>query len=458
MLPLYAGVDYNSEIQPIFDNSCISCHTDGGTYFGGLDLSSYSEVIEGGNSGNTIVPFDSENSLLWQYVNSSYMPPYGSGIDLLTSSQIDLIAQWIDEGALFEPEEDPIEGRWIPSGFNNVMYEFLNGLRYTYYCPDENGCDETYWNSLNTSDAIPNPNPYDANLYILTINLFFGNEANYTLDWRCEGQVVDFYYDEDDITEGLHSTMYRLSFDYFNSECFENSNECSLTTDDILGPYYFEDAPFRNIIAHEDEPGQRLYISGRIKQNNCENNISGTLIELWQANDEGCYGIVEDCNTGNPEDDYFNLRGKFFSDVNGNYTFESILPGYYGSRPRHIHIKITTPGEEVLVSQLYFENDPYCENDQWCQDAEDRIILLEENESGLHGEIDLIINSTDNGIVLGDLNFDNLINVQDIVLLAGIILNDINPIDFQIYAANVNNDDVVDVLDIIQIINIILSK
>ena len=59
------------------------------------------------------------------------------------------------------------------------------------------------------------------------------------------------------------------------------------------------------------------------------------LIEIWQANDEGCYGIVENCDTGNPENDYFNLRGKFFSDSNGDYSFESILPGYYGSRPRH---------------------------------------------------------------------------------------------------------------------------
>ena len=59
ILPLYAQTDYNSDIQPIFNNKCISCHIDGGTYFGGLDLSSYSEVMEGGDSGNTIVPFDS---------------------------------------------------------------------------------------------------------------------------------------------------------------------------------------------------------------------------------------------------------------------------------------------------------------------------------------------------------------------------------------------------------------
>ena len=55
------------------------------------------------------------------------------------------------------------------------------------------------------------------------------------------------------------------------------------------------------------------------------------------------------------------------------------------------------------------------------------------------------------------MDSDNLINVQDIVLLVGIILNDFNPIDFQIYSGNVNNDGAIDVLDIIQIINIILS-
>ncbi|MDB3868801.1 hypothetical protein N9263_01915, partial [Candidatus Marinimicrobia bacterium] len=482
IFPLYANVDYNFEIQPIFDNNCISCHIDGGTYFGGLDLSSYSEVMEGGNSGNTIVPFDHENSLLWQYVNSGYMPAYGSGVDPLTADQINLIAQWIDEGALLESNE--IEGRWLPGGYGNTMYEFIDGLRYTYFCDDYNNvCDSTYWNSLDTSNAIPNPNPYSVDGHTLSIDIFFGNIATYSLDYRCDGQVVDFYYDEDDDFEGFHSSMFRLNFDYINSDCnicsiynqgycswisecewnydldvcFENYDECSLTTDDILGPYYFEDAPFRSVIAHANEPGQRLFISGNIKQNDCENSISGSLIEIWQANDEGCYGIVEDCDTGNPENDYFNLRGKFFSDVNGDYTFESILPGYYGSRPRHIHIKITTPDEEVLVSQLYFENDPYCENDQWCQDADDRIISLVEDEFGVNGEMNLIMNSSENGISLGDINFDGVINVQDIVLLVGIIIDDSMINDFQMFAGNINSDSSIDILDIVQLVNIILN-
>ena len=347
-----------------------------------------------------------------------------------------------------------IEGRWHLVGYEDlVMYEFVDtepfadaGWRYTLYSIDGNFGD--------LDDAGGSPSPYSIVDDIITIDLFFGNIVSYRVDYRCDGQVVDFVYIPEEI---IHSTLFREDFDYFNSECFENSNECSLTTDDILGPYYFEDAPFRSVIAHENEPGQRLFISGIVKQNDCEHSISGSLIELWQANDEGCYGIVEDCDTGNPENDYFNLRGKFFSDSNGNYSFESILPGYYGSRPRHIHIKITTPNGQVLVSQLYFENDPYCENDQWCQDANDRIISLQENEFGLYGTMNLIMNSVEDGIVLGDLNFDSLINILDVVSLVGIIIDGSTLDDFQVYAGDLNNDNILNVLDIIQLVNIILN-
>ena len=95
-------VDYIAQIQPIFDNNCTSCHVNGGTYSGGLDLSSYTETMEGGSSGNTIVPSDHSNSVLYNRINlpesdQEFMPKNGSS---LSQSDIDLIAQWIDEGAL----------------------------------------------------------------------------------------------------------------------------------------------------------------------------------------------------------------------------------------------------------------------------------------------------------------------------------------------------------------------
>ena len=95
---LFAQVDYETQIQTIFNSNCTSCHIDGGAYYGGLDLSSYDSLMAGGNSGAVIVPSDHANSYLWQRVNNGEMPP-GNNPDL-SSDEINLIAQWIDEGAL----------------------------------------------------------------------------------------------------------------------------------------------------------------------------------------------------------------------------------------------------------------------------------------------------------------------------------------------------------------------
>ena len=97
ILPLYAEVDYNSEIQPIFNARCTGCHGASG----GLNLYSYENLMNGSNSGDVVIPYDHSSSILWQYVNSGFMPP---GNNDLTLAQIDLIAQWIDEGARPEIE------------------------------------------------------------------------------------------------------------------------------------------------------------------------------------------------------------------------------------------------------------------------------------------------------------------------------------------------------------------
>ena len=134
---------------------------------------------------------------------------------------------------------EQIDGRWIPSGFSNTMYEFIDsepfaeaGLRYTYYCPNDNGCDASYWDSVDISNAIPNPNPYWVNGNNLVIDLFFGNEATYDIEFRCDGEVVDFYYDEDDFGDGLHSTMYKLGFDDFNNDCLDTNPDYCLCTEE----------------------------------------------------------------------------------------------------------------------------------------------------------------------------------------------------------------------------------
>ena len=107
------NVDYSTQIQPIFNSSCTNCHG----VSGGLNLTTYDNVMNGGNSGDVVIPYDYENSLLWQYVDSGEMPP--SATDL-TQAQIDLIAQWIDEGALAEPYE-PLLGDVNDDGTVNIL-------------------------------------------------------------------------------------------------------------------------------------------------------------------------------------------------------------------------------------------------------------------------------------------------------------------------------------------------
>ena len=102
---LVGQVDYNTQIQTIFNNSCTSCHLYG--HNSGLNLTTYSTTMTGGNSGSVIVAGDHANSELYNRITlpetaNGDMPPTGS----LSQSDIDLIAQWIDEGALEVP---PVE-------------------------------------------------------------------------------------------------------------------------------------------------------------------------------------------------------------------------------------------------------------------------------------------------------------------------------------------------------------
>ena len=90
-------VDYSTEIQPIFNSNCTVCH--GGS--GGLFLSSYTGLMTGGNSGAVINSGNSAESYLWQRINNGEMPP-GNNPDL-SESEVNLIAQWINEGANENP-------------------------------------------------------------------------------------------------------------------------------------------------------------------------------------------------------------------------------------------------------------------------------------------------------------------------------------------------------------------
>ena len=55
--------------------------------------------------------------------------------------------------------------------------------------------------------------------------------------------------------------------------------------------------------------------------------------------------------------------------------------------------------------------------------------------------------------LIGDINFDNDVNIIDVIALVNIILS-----NNECYECDLNNDDLINILDIISLVNIILNK
>ena len=223
---LFAQIDYTTQIQTIFTNSCTSCHMYGNAS-GGLNLTSYLSVMTNSNSGASVVPGDHANSLLWQRVNSGEMPP-GNNPDL-SSDEINLIAQWIDEGALeVASDSTSIEGRWLLEQYSNTMYEFDGDVRLTYLC-NADVCDSTYWNSLDTSDALPTQNPYTFINDTLTIDLHSGNYFVEVVTFLCDGNVIDF--------NSQQTNLHRIGTDF--DECEDYNGQQLDISNAINNPEQF---------------------------------------------------------------------------------------------------------------------------------------------------------------------------------------------------------------------------
>jgi len=101
-----SGVTYATDIKPIFDTSCVKCHS-GDKPKAHLHLDTLAGVLKGTKMGPVVKPGDSANSFLVKSVAhavkdpDAWMPPphNKAGIKELTPEQIGLIRAWIDQGA-----------------------------------------------------------------------------------------------------------------------------------------------------------------------------------------------------------------------------------------------------------------------------------------------------------------------------------------------------------------------
>ena len=88
---------------------------------------------------------------------------------------------------------------------------------------------------------------------------------------------------------------------------------------------------------------------------------------------------------------------------------------------------------------------------------QDGIIQYANNEIDFEWMLYVINELIGSNYTLGDINFDNAIDILDVVLMVNIILGILEPYEFKFLASDLNLDGVINVLDIVQIVNIILD-
>jgi hypothetical protein len=138
--PAAGKVDFAKDIKPIFERSCIQCHSTPEVIVtmnrarnrGGLSLSSREEALRGGNNiGIVIVPGKSAESPLIHLVSGfpdkktqvPAMPPREK--DRLSKEEIGKLRAWIDQGAVWpkmkgEMTVEPKKGGKHPEGGGRV--------------------------------------------------------------------------------------------------------------------------------------------------------------------------------------------------------------------------------------------------------------------------------------------------------------------------------------------------
>jgi protocatechuate 3,4-dioxygenase beta subunit len=129
------------------------------------------------------------------------------------------------------------------------------------------------------------------------------------------------------------------------------------TPEQTEGPYFTPDSPRRRDLVEAGMAGRRLSVTGFVLGTDCR-PVPRALLDFWQADAAGEY-----------DNEGYRLRGHQLTDSRGRFRLQTVLPGLYPGRTRHIHVKVQRPRGEVLTTQLYFPGEPRNAGDGIFDDA-----------------------------------------------------------------------------------------
>ncbi|HEV8343805.1 MAG TPA: intradiol ring-cleavage dioxygenase [Candidatus Binatia bacterium] len=118
-----------------------------------------------------------------------------------------------------------------------------------------------------------------------------------------------------------------------------------ITPSQTAGPFFKPRSPERRSLLEPGMQGTRIVLQGQVLSTKCK-PISRALVDFWHANANGVYD-----NAG------YRLRGHQFTDAEGRYRLETVVPGLYPGRTRHFHVRVQAASRPILTTQLYFSGE-----------------------------------------------------------------------------------------------------
>lgn len=91
-----ATVSFAHDVLPIIESRCINCHG-GERVEKGLNLKTYIDMMAGSENGPVVTAGNAADSKLVELITNQKMPKRGPK---LTPPQVELIMQWVNQGAL----------------------------------------------------------------------------------------------------------------------------------------------------------------------------------------------------------------------------------------------------------------------------------------------------------------------------------------------------------------------
>ena len=411
------SVNYESEIQPIWDINCSGCHMYPEAS-GGLSLSSYEALMQGANSGPVVIPGFHAISSLYDRITreeseNGDMPPTGS----LSQSQIDLIVSWIDEGALPEGETEEILGCMDPNAINCM--QVIDQL----YFPECSTCD----NGLYDPNVVGGEAFCDWYMNVAVPESTIQVSDGCNLDCSSADNEALLYtasFCANCLASNTCNNMDPIILYNFNLEIFPDPPTCLLDCD-FMDPvpcdnYYNPNATEDNgLCMYSDVPSDEEFI---ITETDSGFGLDWSLftppVDILQYVLQRCIDIDGDTD-GDGELEYDNclmLIQPNSSYLETNYFDEFDLGDSYMKYTFYVHYPNNNYFGSAHASYYYEEQ-----------------------------------------CLSGDINNDSIINVIDIVSLVNHILGSNSLEGSGLCAADMNGDEIINVIDIVSVVNLILS-